>query len=76
MTKESLQLNMNTRNIKKSLKNQDLIAKDKMPATSTFYHKINQLKKELKRNQVKITLDEFKEIVENNSAIPKNADEA
>jgi hypothetical protein len=74
--KESLQLDMNTRNIKKSLKNQDLIADDKMPATSSFYHKINQLKKELKRDQVKITLDEFKEIVENNSAIPKNADEA
>ena len=39
--KKSLQLDMNTRNIKKSLKNQDLIADDKMPATSSFYHKIN-----------------------------------
>lgn len=74
--KESLQLDMNTRNIKKSLKNQDLIADDKMPATSSFYHKINQLKKKLKRDQVKITLDELKDIVEKNSAIPKNADEA
>ena len=74
--KESLQLDMNTRNIKKSLKNQDLIADDKMPAKSSFYHKIGQIKKELKRDQVKISLDEFKEIVKNNSAIPKNADEA
>ena len=74
--KESLQLDMNTRNIKKSLKNKDLIADDKMPGKSSFYHKIGQLKKELKMNQVKITVDEFKEIVKNNSAIPKNADEA
>ena len=74
--KECLKLDMSTRNIKKSLQNKGLFTDENMPGQNSFYHKINQLKKELKLDQVKITVDDFKGQIQQNSAVPENEDEA
>ena len=74
--KESIDLDMETRNIKKSLKKKELLTDALMPKLSSFYHKVNQIKKQLSKNQVKITVEEFQKIVKENSIIPENTDEA
>ena len=74
--KEAIELDMNTRNIKKAIKKKKLRTDQSMPKASSFYHKVNQLKKELEKDQVKITVDKFKELLEKNSAVPEDDDEA
>ena len=61
--KESIDLDMETRNIKKSLKKKELLTDASMPKPSSFYHKVNQIKKQLYENQVKIIVDEFQKIL-------------
>ena len=74
--KESIDLDLETRNIKKSLKKKELLTDASMLKPSSFYHKVNQIKKQLSKNQVKITVEEFQKILKENSNIPENADEA
>ena len=74
--KESIDLDLETRNIKKILKKKELLTDASMPKPSSFYHKVNQIKKQLSKNQVKITVEEFQKILKENSNIPKNANEA
>ena len=50
--KENIELDVEPRNIKKMLKNKGLVTDDSMPKPSSFYHKVNQLKKELDMDQV------------------------
>ena len=74
--KECIDLDMQTRYIKKSLKKKELLTDASMPKPSSFYHKVNQIKKQLSKNQVKITVEEFQKILKENSYFPENADEA
>ena len=50
--KENIELDVATRNIRKSLKNKGLVTDASMPDSSSFYHKVNQIKKELQKDQV------------------------
>ena len=74
--KECIDLDLQPRNIKKSLKKKELLTDASMPKPSSFYHKVNQIKKQLSKNQVKITVSEFQKILKENSYFPENADEA
>ena len=57
--KECIDLDLQPRNIKKSLKKKELLTDASMPKPSSFYHKVHQIKKQLSKNQVKITVSEF-----------------
>ena len=61
--KECIDLDMRTRYIKKSLKKKELLTDASMPKPSSFYHKVNKIKKQLYENQVKIIVDEFQKIL-------------
>ena len=73
--KEAIGLDMETRNIKKFLKKEQLVTDATMPKSSSFYHKVNQIKKELKMDQVKITIEEFKNLLDDNKAVSEDKDE-
>ena len=74
--KECIDLDLKPRYIKKSLKKKELLTDASMLKPSSFYHKVNQIKKQLSKNQVKITVEEFQKILKENSNIPENANEA
>ena len=64
--KDCIDLDMKTRYIKKTLKKKELLTDASMPKPSSFYHKVNQIKKQLSKNQVRITVSEFQKILKEN----------
>ena len=74
--KECIDLDMRTRYIKKSLKKKELLSDASIPKPSSFYHKVHLIKKQISKDQVKISVSEFHKILNENSYFPENAHEA
>ena len=67
---------MKPRLIKKNLKNKKLLCDATMPSKSSMYHKYNRVRRADGKDQVKITVAEFKQLLEDNSYFPDNEHEA
>ena len=74
--KECIELDMKSRYIKKSLLKKELLTDASMPKLSSFYHKVNLIKRQISKDQVKISVSEFQKILKENSYFPENGDEA
>ena len=74
--KECIDLDLKPRFIKKSLKIKELVTDGSMTRSSSFYHKVNQIRKKICKDQVKISVSEFDKLLKDNSYFPNNADDA
>ena len=73
--KEGIRLDLKPRYIKKSLKSKELVCDETMPSISSLYHKFNRVRRDDCTDQVKITVAQFKQLLEDNSIFPENAHE-
>ena len=62
--REGIRLDMKPRIIKKNLKNKKLLFDATMPSSSSLYHKFNRVKRDVCKDQVKITAAQFKKLLE------------
>ena len=74
--REGILLDMKLRLITKNLKNKKLLCDATMPSKSSLNHKVNRVKRADGKDQVKITVAQFKQLLEDNSIFPDNAHEA
>ena len=73
--REGIRLDMAPRIIKKNLKNKKLVCDATMPSSSSLYHKVNRVKREDCKDQVKITAAKFKKMLEDKSLFPEDEHE-
>ena len=70
--KELLQLNVNSRNIRKALIDKGIYTEETAPSTQGFYNKTSQLRKKMNLDRKNIGLGELEDLIENNSEEPED----
>ena len=73
---ELINLDVNRKNIRKDLEEKNLFDKDDFPNIDSLNNKIKNITKQMKRTQTKITVDEFKALVEEKDKVPDDKHEA
>ena len=74
--REGIRSDIKPRFITKNLKKKKLLCDETMPSKSSMYHKFNRVRHADGKDQVKITVAEFKQLCEDNSFFPENEHEA
>ena len=73
---ELINLDVSRKNIRKDLEEKNLFDKDDFPNIDSLNNKIKNITKQMKRTQTKITVDEFKVLVEEKNKVPDDKHEA